>query len=347
MPRLGVRRKLGTVTPMHHPSPISSRRAWMRQLAVTLTLSALCLGQAAMAENNSIKLLVGFPPGGGTDAIARTLADKLKDVLGTPVVVENKAGAGGQLAAQALKAAAPDGTTLFLSHDHTVSILPLVVKNPGFEPARDFVAMGGFATFVNALALSGGTPAKSVGEYVAWVRSNGAGKGTVGVPAPASVPEFLVKVIGQKYSLDLQSAPYRGSAPMMGDMLGNQIAAGTGSIPDFIENHKAGKIRVVAVMGTSRQAILPEVPTFAELGLPGFEDLPYYGIFAPAGTPQATMDRLSAALAKVVALPEVRERLTAMGLTVSYMTQQQLTSREQAYSQTWARIIKASGFVPQ
>jgi len=236
---------------------------------------------------------------------------------------------------------------LFLSHDHTVSILPLVVKNPGFEPARDFVAVGGFATFVNALALSGGTPAKSVGEYVAWVRSNGTGKGTVGVPAPASVPEFLVKVIGQKYSLDLQSAPYRGSAPMMGDMLGNQIAAGTGSIPDFIENHKAGKIRVVAVMGTSRQAILPEVPTFAELGLPGFEDLPYYGIFAPAGTPQATMDRLSAALAKVVALPEVRERLTAMGLTVSYMTQQQLTSREQAYSQTWARIIKASGFVPQ
>ena len=325
--------------------PFSARVS--RRLAASFAVTALCLSSLAHAQTGTVKLLVGFPPGGGTDAIARTLADKLKDQLGTPVIVENKAGAGGQIAAQTLKAAPADGNTLFLSHDHTVSILPLVVKNPGFEPARDFVAVGGFATFVNALAVSGGTPAKSMAEYVAWVRTQGAGKGTVGVPAPASVPEFLVKVIGQKFKLDLQSAPYRGSAPMMGDMLGNQIAAGTGSIPDFIENHKAGKIRVVAVMGSARQAILPDVPTFAELGLAGFEDLPYYGIFAPAGTPQATIDRISAALAKVVALPEVHERLTAMGLTVAYMTPQQLTARELAYSQTWSRIIKASGFVPQ
>ena len=325
----------------HLPSKVT------RRLALATAAAALCLGSLAQAQTGPVKLMVGFPPGGGTDAIARTLADKLKDQLGVPVVVENKAGAGGQIAAQTLKAATADGTTLFLSHDHTISILPLVVKNPGFEPARDFVAVGGFATFVNALAVSGGTPAKSVAEYVAWVRSQGAGKGTVGVPAPASVPEFLVKMIGQKYQLDLQSAPYRGSAPMMGDMLGNQIAAGTGSIPDFIENHKAGKIRVVAVMGSARQAILPDVPTFAELGLAGFEDLPYYGIFAPAGTPPATIEKLTAALAKVVALPDVRERLTAMGLSVGYMTPQQLTAREQAYSQSWSRIIKATGFVPQ
>jgi tripartite-type tricarboxylate transporter receptor subunit TctC len=334
---------------MTHSLPSRLRRTLSATLATgtLFALSALCLGSLAQAQTGAIKLMVGFPPGGGTDAIARTLADKLKDQLGMPVIVDNKAGAGGQIAAQTLKAAPADGTTLFLSHDHTISILPLVVKNPGFDPARDFVAVGGFATFVNALALSGGTPAKSVNEYVGWVRTQGAGKGTVGVPAPASVPEFLVKVIGEKYKLDLQSAPYRGSAPMMGDMLGNQIAAGTGSIPDFIENHKAGKIRVVAVMGKTRQALLPEVPTFAELGLPGFEDLPYYGIFAPAGTPQATIDRISGALAKVVALPEVHDRLTAMGLTVGYMTPQQLTAREQAYSHTWARIIKSSGFVPQ
>jgi len=326
-----------------HLAPVRGAGA----LRSVLTLGALLFCHLVQAQSGPVKLLVGFPPGGGTDAIARTLADKLKDALGTPVVVENKAGAGGQIAAQTLKAAPADGNTLFLSHDHTVSILPLVVKNPGFSPAHDFVAVGGFATFVNALAMSGGTPANSVPEYVAWVKSQGAGKSTVGVPAPASVPEFLVKVIGQKYGLDLQSAPYRGSAPMMGDMLGNQIAAGTGSIPDFIENHKAGKIRVVAVMGTTRQATLPDVPTFAELGLAGFEDLPYYGIFAPVGTPQATIERISAALAKVVAMPDVHERLTAMGLSVGYMTPAQLTSRERAYSQTWDRIIKASGFVPQ
>ena len=208
---------------------------------------ALSCGLAAAQNAKPIKLMVGFPPGGGTDAVARILAEKLKDELGTPVVVENKPGAGGQLAAQALKVAPADGTVLFLSHDHTISILPLVVKNPGYDPAHDFAPVAGFATFVNAYAVSGGTPAKSFTEYVAWVKAQG-GKGAVGIPAPASTPEFLVKVVGDKFKLDLISAPYRGSAPMMADMLGNQIAAGVGSVPDFIDNHKAGKVRVVAVL---------------------------------------------------------------------------------------------------
>jgi tripartite-type tricarboxylate transporter receptor subunit TctC len=317
-----------------------------RRLLATAAL-ALFAAAAAAQSDRTVRILVGFPAGGGTDAIARLLAEKLRGPLAANVIVENKPGAGGQLAAQALKAAAPDGNTVFLSHDHTVSILPLVVKSPGYDPARDFAPVAGFATFVNALAVSGGTPAKSVDEYVQWVRSQGGGKGAVGVPAPASVPEFLVKVIGQRYQLDLVSAPYRGSAPMIGDMLGNQIAAGVGSIPDFIDQHKAGKLRVVAVLGSARQNALPDVPTFAELGLKGFEDVPYYGVFAPAGTPKAALEQFSAALAQVIALPEVRERLTALGLTVGHMPGEQLAARERAYSQTWARIIKDSGFQPQ
>ncbi|APW36032.1 Twin-arginine translocation pathway signal [Rhodoferax koreense] len=313
----------------------------------TAAFGALFAGSLAQAQTGAIRLLVGFPAGGGTDVIARTLAEKLKDELGAPVVVENRAGAGGQIAAQVLKTARPDGSTFFLTHDHTVSILPLVVKNPGFDPSHDFVAVAGFATFVNALAVSGGTPAKSVAEYLAWTRNTQGGRGTVGVPAPASVPEFLVKIIGEKYNIDLQAAPYRGSAPMLADMLGNQISAGIGSVPDFIENHKAGKIRVIAVLGDKRQASLPDVPTFAELGVAGFEDVPYYGIFAPAGTSRTTIDRFAHAIAKIVAEPEVRDKFTAMGLTVDYMPPDVLARREHAYAQTWARIIKASGFQPQ
>jgi tripartite-type tricarboxylate transporter receptor subunit TctC len=329
-------------------APFPRRRA-LGAIGLALALGASLLGAPAQAQGsgNPIRIIVGFPPGGGTDAIARTLADKLKDQLGQAVVVENKAGAGGQIAAQALKAAAPDGTTFFISHDHTISILPLVTKNPGFDPSKDFVPVAGFATFVNAFAVSGGTPARSMSEYITWVRTQRGGKGNVGVPAPASVPEFLVKLIGQKYGLDLAAAPYRGSAPMIGDMLGNQIGAGVGSIPDFIENHKAGKIRVVAVMGNARQAAVPEAPTFAELGLAGFEDVPYYGFFAPAGTPQAAVDRFSGALQKVVALPDVRDQLTKLGLAVGFMPQQQLAERERAYSQTWAKLIKNLGFQPQ
>ncbi|HET7835350.1 MAG TPA: Bug family tripartite tricarboxylate transporter substrate binding protein [Variovorax sp.] len=309
----------------------------------------LAAGGVALAQpaGTPIRLLVGFPAGGGTDVIARTLAEKLKDELGTSVVVDNRAGAGGQIAAQALKAAPADGHTLFLSHDHSISILPLVVKNPGFDAARDFVPVAGFATFANALAVSGGTPAKSVNDYVAWVKKERGGKDTIGVPAPASIPEFLVKLIGAKYKIDVQAAPYRGSAPMLSDMLGNQISAGIGSVPDFIENQKAGKIRVVAVIGDKRQAVLPQVPTFAELGLAGLEDLPYYGIFAPVGTPQPVIDRFGVALAKVLKMPDVRERLTAMGLTVEFMPQGQFAGRVRSYTQTWAQIIKNSGFQPQ
>ena len=312
--------------------------------------AAACIGlpltRALAQGGRTVRLLVGFPPGGGTDAIARLLAERLKDPLGAQVIVENKAGAGGQLAAQALKAAPPDGSTFFLTHDHTVSILPLVVKSPGFDTERDFVPVAGFATFANALALSGGTPARTVAEYVAWVKGAG-GKGAVGIPAPASVPEFLVKTLGEKFKLDLVAAPYRGSAPMMADMLGNQIAAGVASIPDFMENHRSGKLRVVAVMGAARQPALPDVPTLAEAGVPGFEELPFYGLFAPAGTPKAVLEPFADALAKVIAVPEVKERLAAMGLSVGFMSQAQLAERERAYTATWSRIIKASGFQPQ
>ena len=314
-----------------------------RRFAVAALLAAAAGFAQAQSASAPIRILVGFPPGGGTDAIARTFADKLKDVLGAPVVVENKAGAGGQIAAQALKTAAPDGHTFFLSHDHSISILPLVTKNAGFDPATDFVAVAGFATFANALAVSGGTPAHNMQEYVAYVQSRG-GKDTIGIPAPASIPEFLVGMLATKYKLDVQAAPYRGSAPMMQDMLGNQIHAGVASIPDFIENHRAGKLRVIAVIGDKRQPILPDVPTFAELGLAGLEDLPYYGFFAPAGTPPAVLERFNQAVAKVVAMPDVRERLVNMGLTVAYQPQPVFAQRVKSYTQAWDRIIKASGF---
>lgn len=316
-----------------------------RSALAALAATALPFGAQAQ-DNKPIKLLVGFPAGGGTDAIARLLAEALQASLGTTVLVDNRPGAGGQIAAQALKTAPPDGTTFFVTHDHTISILPLVLKNPGFDPAKDFVPVAGFATFANALALSGDTPAHTLPEYLAWVKKQG-GQGSVGVPAPASVPEFLVKLLGEKNGLSLLAVPYRGSAPMIADMLGNQISAGVGSVPDLIVNHQHKKLRIVAVMGQQRQAVLPDVPTFAELGISGFEELPYYGIFAPAGTPKAVVERFQNAVAGVIAQPGVKARLTDLGLSVGMMNAAQLGAREKAYSAAWARLIKAGGFQPQ
>ncbi|RYF63950.1 MAG: Twin-arginine translocation pathway signal, partial [Comamonadaceae bacterium] len=188
-----------------------------RRSVLALAAATAMAGLAQAQSGTPIRLLVGFPAGAGTDAIARMLGEKLKDELGAPVVVENRAGAGGQIAAQALKAAPADGHTFFLSHDHSISILPQVVKNPGFNPQSDFVPVAGFATFANVLAVSGATPAKTIDEYIKWVRTQRGGKDTIGVPAPGSIPEFLVKMIGDKYRIDVQAAPYRGSAPMTAD----------------------------------------------------------------------------------------------------------------------------------
>uniref|UniRef100_A0A6I9QLK4 Uncharacterized protein LOC105037767 n=1 Tax=Elaeis guineensis var. tenera TaxID=51953 RepID=A0A6I9QLK4_ELAGV len=167
---------------LSRPSPV--RRA-------LLAAGLVCTLGLAQAQTTT-RILVGFPPGGGTDAIARILGERLKEELGHAVIVDNKPGAGGQIAAQALKASAADGNTLFLSHDHSITILPMVMKAPGYEPAKDFVPVAGFATFVNAFAVSGGTPATGFKAYVDGVKAGG-GKGTVGIPAPASVPQFLVQ----------------------------------------------------------------------------------------------------------------------------------------------------------
>lgn len=316
--------------------------------ALAWALSVLTLlSSSALAQPSTVKLLVGFPAGGGSDAIARLLAEGMRQELGANVVVENKAGAGGQIAAQALKAANPDGGTLFVSHDHSVSILPLVMKNAGYDPSKDFVPVGGFASFVNLIALSPGTPATTLPGYIDWVKTKQGGKGSVGIPAPASIPQFLVETLGKHYKVDLVSAPYRGSAPMMGEMLGNQIAAGVASTADMIENHRAGKLRIVAVMGTQRQKILPDVPTFAELGIHGFEEIPYYGVFAPSGTPKPVIDKLAQALSKTVARRDIRAQLINMGMDVNFISSEQMAARERSYREAMARIIKQSGFQPQ
>ncbi len=322
-----------------------TRRTFSSTLAATAA-GALAAPAVFADSNKPLRILVGFSAGGSSDVAARILGDKLKDELGVPVIVESRPGAGGQIAAQALKASAPDGNTMFLSHDHTISILPLVTKSPGFNPERDFVPVAGFASFVNCFAIADKTPAKNFPDYLKWVNGDVNGRGSVGVPAPASTPEFLVKLLAEKYNISLVSVPYKGAAPVMADLLGNQIPAGIGAVPDFIENHRSGRLRIVGVLGAARDPLLPDVPTFHELGLTGFEDVPYYGLFAPRGTPQAKLDTFNAALQKVLSIESVRKQLVGLGLRAEYSNQQQFTAQERAYTQVWARIVKEKGFAP-
>lgn len=328
----------------------ASRRRFLTQTAHNAAVLAAASGAGwrwSWASEKPIRLLVGFPPGGGTDVIARLLQEPLSQRLGRTVMIENKPGAGGQIAAQLLKSSLADGSTLFLTHDHTISILPQVVRHAGFDPVKDFAPMGGFASFVNTFAVSALHPAQTFQEYVQWVRKEAGGRSAVGIPAPASTPEFLVKQLASRYQLDVISAPYKGSAPMIADMLGRQIEAGIGSVQDFVHYHKEGKLRVLAVLGGKRQPLLPEVPTFSELGMKGLEDMPYYGIYAPKGVSARFTQRFAQALSDSVQEPAIRKQLEEIGLVVDPMTPAQLHQREQAYTAVWRRIIQDSGFQPQ
>lgn len=325
------------------------RRPALRTL-LGLGSAALLAAAPALADNGApIRLLVGFPAGGSTDALARHLALGLQQELGRSVVVENKPGAGGQIAAQTLKAARPDGTTLFLSNSHTVAMIPLTLKNPGFDTARDFVPVSLVAVNPDVFVLNTGVlgnPGAGLREFAQWVKAN-PGKGNVGVPAPASAPDFAVGVIGRALGVDLKSAPYRGDAPIVQDVMAGQIPAGIGSVGAMFQPAQAGKLRIVAVNGTARLPILPDVPTYAELGIKGYEDVIFNGVFAPAGTPAPLLQTYAAAIAKVVKSADFAEKLAGMGIQALSGDAAALNTRLQSTHAAWTLMVKNAGYQPQ
>ena len=310
-------------------------------LAVSATL--------VMAQEGAVKMLVGFPAGGSTDAIARYLAQGMQQELGKSVVVDNRPGAGGQIAAQALKAAKPDGMTLFLSNSHTVSMIPLTLVNPGFDTAKDFAPVGLVAINPDVFAINPamvGNASTSLKDFVAWAKAN-PGKGNVGVPAPASAPDFAVGVVASALGSDLKSVPYRGDGPVALDLVGGQIAGGIGSVGAMLQHAKTGKIRIVAVNGSTRLPLLPDVPTYSELGIKGYEEVIFTAVFAPAGTPANLVQSYNAAITKVVKSADFVEKLSTLGIVAATSTPAELGTRVQATNHAWTTMVKNAGYKPQ
>ena len=301
------------------------------------------------AEQAPIRLLVGFPAGGSTDAIARHLAQGLQRELGRNVVVENKPGAGGQIAAQALKAARPDGSTLFLSNSHTVAMIPLTLQNPGFDPVKDFAPVGLVAINPDVMAVSTavlGTTGSGLRVFAQWAQAN-PGKASVGVPAPASAPDFAVGLVGRALGADLVSMPYRGDGPIALDLVSGQIPAGIGSVATMLPHAKTGKIRIVAVNGSKRLPQLPEVPTYAEQGIKGYEEVIFTAMFAPAGLPAPLLKDYSHAIAKVVKSADFGDKLGALGVIPASSTSAELGARVEATRKSWGTMVTNAGYKPQ
>jgi tripartite-type tricarboxylate transporter receptor subunit TctC len=325
-----------------------TRRNLLRKLAVAplaLSLAALAPVHAADYEG-PIKVLVGFPPGGATDVVARLLSDKLKDQLKQPIIIENRGGAGGMIATQQLKAAPADGSTVMLTIDHSHVIVPLTFKAPGYDPVTDFTPIAGVASYFNALAVSSTLGVKSLPELGAWFRSH-PGQANYGVPAAGSVPQFAGLIVGKSLGANVVPVPYRGGAPLVLDLLSGQVPVGIGSLTEYIEHHRAGKMRVLAVSGATRSKAAPDIPTFKELGLDGIDKNPWLAFFGPKGMPQAFVDRFSQAVATVLRDKDVLAKFEAMGNEASYAAPAQLQEWVTSATAHWGPVIKESGYVLQ
>lgn len=309
-----------------------------------LLLSTIVTGQAFASDyTGPIKVLVGWPAGGATDTVARVIADKLKDELGQPVVVDNRAGAGGMIATQQLKAATPNGSTVMLTMDHTHVIIPLTFKNPGYDPVADFTPIAGVASYHTAMAVSTNSGVRTFAEFRQLAKTDPS-KITFGVPAPGSIPQFASFVVGKSFGIQSPVvAPYRGGAPLLADLLGGQVAAGTSALPEYIDHHRSGKLAIVAVSGTSRSKFAPEVPTFQELGLKGVDANNWAGFIGPKGLPKEFVVRFGNAVEKVLKNPEVIERLEKLGNEPIYANSDQLLGIIKSGLLNWGPVIKSSG----
>jgi tripartite-type tricarboxylate transporter receptor subunit TctC len=303
----------------------------------------LALAACAAAQNGPVRILVGFPAGGESDVIARLVVDRMRTSLGAPVIVENKPGAGGMLAAEALKNAAPDGRTLMISPIAVTVFAPLTHTKLRYDPIKDFAPVSLAADFQMALAVGPGSPAKTLHEYIAWARANPA-KATYGVPLAGGPTHFFGVMLVRTTGVDFAVVPYKGSAPLENDLLGGQVPAGITVLSQVLKHHEAGKLRILGTSGSQRSPMAPDVPTFKELGLAAIEGTGWQAFHTSAGTPRPAIDRLSAAIASAIRSPEISAKLLALGLEPAGSTPDELASRVAEDTARWAPIVKASGF---
>jgi tripartite-type tricarboxylate transporter receptor subunit TctC len=316
-------------------------RGWTTFLALTVC-AVLGLPFGAVAQTyptRTVTLVVPYPPGGGVDALARVMAEKLTTALGQPVIVDNRAGGSGLVGTRAVARGAPDGYTLMLGHTGTMSINPSLYANAGYDPRRDFAAVGLIATMPVALLAHPSFPAKTMAEVVALAKAEGA-KLNIGTSAVGTGGYLSAELFKSITNTDATIIPYKGTGQVMNDLLGGHVPIAFGVLPPALGNLQAGTLRAIAVLSDTRFSLLPDVPTSAESGLPGFESVLHYGVVAPAGTPNEIIERLNMALRALVATDEVKKRIHSEGgdpLTSTPAEYAADIDREEA---KWGRLIR-------
>jgi tripartite-type tricarboxylate transporter receptor subunit TctC len=304
-----------------------------------------CGGTAGAADypTRPIILVVPYPPGGGVDSMARVVADKLSVALKQPVVVENHGGAGGTLGTRLVAHAAPDGYTLLLGHTGTISINPsLYGERAGYDPRKDFAPIGLVASMPVALLAHPSFPAKSIAEFIALAKKE-PGKLNLGTSAVGTGGYMCAELFKSVAGVDVTIIPYKGTAPVMNDLIGGHVPIAFGVLPPALGNLKAGNLRAIAVTSAKRFSGLPDVPTFDESGLPGFEAVLHYGLLAPAGTPPDIVDRLSVELRKLVDTDDVQKRIHAEGGDPATSTPAEYAADIDKDESKWSALVHKLG----
>jgi len=335
------------------PRRVSSRHALPLEVTVNvnrrqlpLLAGAAALGVAApraLAQDKPlVKILVGFPPGGSVDVVARLLADNMRSSLDQNVIVDNKPGAAGRVALGELKRAAPDGNTLTLAPSGALVILPWLFKNVGYDPARDFTPIARVTTFDFAVTVGPAAPPGDFKALLAWLKAN-PNKANFATSGAGTVPHFTGVLLAQETGVPLTHVAYKGGALAAQDLLGGQVPMMVDTASETIEHHRAGKLRIVAVTGDSRSAVLPDVPTLKELGVNVVADA-FFGLYGPANMPADRVQKISDAVAKTLATPDIQAKIRALALTPSYADSQTLAATQATHLKRWEAPIKASGF---
>jgi tripartite-type tricarboxylate transporter receptor subunit TctC len=319
------------------------RRVFAAAIAATVAGSLLAPGQAVAQSDKPLRVIVGFPAGGSIDVVSRILADKLKDELKRPVIIDNRAGAGGRLAAELLKSSPPDGNTVMVTPVVVPVLAPLVFSKLPYNADTDFAPVVRLCDFSFGLAVGPGTPAKNLKEYVAWLKANPQ-KANFGSPAAGSLPHFFGEMIGNALGLPMVHVPFNGGAALQSAVLGGHAPAGIDVVMEWQQNAKAGKVTMLATSGATRSKVMPDVPTFKEQGYPDMVGQGWFAMYAPAKTPADQIDVINRAVNKVLAMPDVRERFGALGLEAGGGTAADLLRTMQEDTRRWGPIVKKSGF---
>jgi tripartite-type tricarboxylate transporter receptor subunit TctC len=313
--------------------------------AAALLLATMLTAMSAAAADyptRAVTLVVPYPPGGGVDAMARVVAAKLSEAMHAQFIVDNRAGAGGTIGTRAVAQAAPDGYTLLLGHTGTISINPSLYAHAGYDPRKDFAPIGLVASMPVALLANPSFPAKSIAEFIAMAKKD-PGKFNLGTSALGTGGYMCAELFKAEAGVNVAIIPYKGTAPVMNDLLGGHVPIAFGVLPPALGNIAAGKLRAVAVTSKKRFSLLPDVPTFDESGLPGFEAVLHYGLLAPAGTPKEIVDRLSEEVRKLVDTPEVQKQIHNEGGDPMTSTPAEYAADIDREETKWGGLVKKLG----